>query len=36
MVGDGGGVLALGPDARHPLQREVAVALSRCLSDVAM
>lgn len=35
-VGDGGGVLALGPDARHPLQREVAVALSRCLSDGAM
>ena len=31
IVGEGGGVLALGPDARHPLPRETAVALSRCL-----
>ena len=30
-LGDDGGALSLAPDARHPLQREVAVALSRCL-----
>lgn len=31
VVSERGGVLALGPDARHPLYREIAVALSRCL-----
>ena len=31
VVGEGVGALALGPDARHPLPREAAVALSRCL-----
>ena len=31
VVSERGGVLALGPDARHPLPREISVALSRCL-----
>lgn len=32
VVSERGSVLVLGPDARQPLKREIAVALSRCLA----